>query len=143
MLIDGVGEQKKQTEERLACHPGYRNMEFLRAVQNMVELEDPCQMNDSRDAEGQTQQQRHAVCGAVISDQNIGSDRQAEQRRNNFRARPGQRIQNDIKLPEEMTQEDTTPARHQDCQRVAGDASDNSKPFQYNHMIIRCSNLVV
>src|SRR6202021_3781111 len=76
----------------------------------IVEFKNCAQVNDAGHAEGQPQKKRYAVPRAVISHQYAGGDRKAEQRRDNFSARPGQRIQLDVELPKEMPQNDSSAA---------------------------------
>lgn len=91
-------------------------MEVLRRLQEVVvELENCAQMDDAGDAEGQAQKKRDAVPGAVISDQYARRDREAQQRGNDLRARPGQWVENDIQLAQKMPKHDRARAAY-NCQ---------------------------
>src|ERR1700722_1214596 len=81
----------------------------------IVKFKNRAQMDDASDAERQPQQERNTVTRSVISDQHAGGDRETQQGRNNFGARPGQRVQYDIKLPQQVSKNNSSAAGH-DCQ---------------------------
>src|ERR1700692_1153483 len=102
----------------------------------IVEFKNCAQVDDAGNSEGQPQEERNAVPRAVISHQDTGGDRKAEQGRNNFSARPSQRIQNDIELPQEVTQDDSPGAGHNRQPPGTVDAPQVFNPLNYGHVFL-------
>ena len=102
----------------------------------IVEFINRAQVDDAGNPEGQPQQKGHAIPGSVISYQHAGGDRKAEQGRNDFSARPRQRIQYDIEFPQEGAQDDSPAAGHNRQPPGKPNGPQSFKFLEYSHICL-------